>query len=165
MATPQHATHYTTVKPFVDTNILLYAYDKEAGSRHAAAKALTKALWQQNGGILSTQVLQEFYVNVTRKIPRPLSPVVARNIIRSYCVWHIEQASCESVLYASEIQERHRVSFWDALIIATAVQGGADILLSEDLNAGQIIEGVLIVNPFEDSDSVLRQLCSNQQDI
>jgi len=119
VVTPQHAMHYTIVKPFVDTNILLYAYDKEAGSRHAAAKAITKALWQQDGGILSTQVLQEFYV----------------------------------------------LSFWDALIMATAVQGGADMLLSEDLNAGQIIEGVLVVNPFEDSDNVLRQLCSNQPDI
>jgi len=69
------------------------------------------------------------------------------------------------VLYASEIQERHTLSFCDALIMATAVQGGADMLLSEDLNAGQIIEGVLVVNPFEDSDNVLRQLCSNQPDI
>lgn len=147
-----------TAKPFVDTNVLIYGYDKTAGSRHQAAAALLRCLWQRGGGSLSTQVLQEFYVNVTRKIPQPLTAARARGILRDYCAWHIEPISCETVLQASDVQERNQLSFWDALIVAAATRSGADLLLSEDLNAGQIVEGVRIVSPFFDTDPYLREL-------
>lgn len=149
------------MKPFVDTNVLIYAYDRSAGERHQSAAMLLRTLWQRGGGVISTQVLHEFYVNVTRKIPQPLSPVVARGLIDSYCVWQVQSTTCEGALLAADVAERHRLSFWDAAIIVAAMQGGAALLLSEDLNAGQIIEGVRVVNPFDDHDPWLRQLLAD----
>lgn len=133
---------------FVDTNILLYAYDFEAGVKHKIAAEVLRGLWRNDAGALSTQVLQEFYVNVTAKISKPISPAQARTIISRYRVWPLEENNADSILRASEIQERFRLSFWDALIVAAAVKSGAKTLLSEDLNAGQVIEGVKIVNPL-----------------
>jgi predicted nucleic acid-binding protein len=135
-------------KPFIDTNVLIYAYDLDAGIKHRRASELIRLLWSERGGILSTQVLQEFHVNVTRKIPRPISPATARGIIDTYRAWQVETISIDTVLRASEYQERHQLSFWDGVIIAAAVQGSATVLLTEDLNAGQMIEGVEINNPF-----------------
>jgi len=135
-------------KPFIDTNVLIYAYDLDAGDKHRRASELIKSLWNERGGILSTQVLQEFHVNVTRKIPRPISPATARGIIDTYRAWQIETISIDTVLRASEYQERHQLSFWDGVIIAAAVQGSASMLLTEDMNDGQMIEGVEVNNPF-----------------
>ena len=147
-----------TVKPFVDTNVLIYGYDNTAGSRHQAAAALLRCLWQRGGGLLSTQVLQEFYVNVTRKIPQPLTAARARGIVRDYCAWHVEPISCETVLQASEVQSETSCHSGTPLIVAAATRSGADLLLSEDLNAGHIVEGVRIVSPFADTDPYLREL-------
>lgn len=133
---------------FVDTNILVYAHDLDAGIRHDQAVALLKTLWESETGMLSTQVLQEFYVNVTLKIPAPLSPAIARGLIDAYRTWRIEINTLDTVLQASEIQERDHLSFWDAMIVAAAARGGASILLTEDLNPGQFIEGVEVRNPF-----------------
>lgn len=133
---------------FVDTNILVYAHDLDAGIRHDQAVALMKTLWENETGMLSTQVLQEFYVNVTRKIPAPLSPAIARGLIDAYRTWQIEINTLDTVLQASEIQERNHLSFWDAMIVAAAARGGASTLLTEDLNPGQFIEGVEVRNPF-----------------
>lgn len=135
-------------KVFVDTNILLYVYDRAAGIKREIASETVRQLWRDGTGALSAQVLQEFYVNVTRKIPKPVSPVEARTIISRYLVWHLEVTTGENVIRASEIEERHRLSFWDALIITAAARSGAATLLTEDLNHGQVIEGVEIVNPF-----------------
>ena len=136
---------------FVDTNILIYAHDLDAGHKRTLAAALLKDLWTTRLGVLSTQVLQEFYVNVTRKISSPLSPAAARGIVAGYCVWQIEVLGPDTVVRASEIEERHDLSFWDALIVTAALQGHAAKILSEDLNPGQTIEGVLIENPFAPS--------------
>lgn len=133
---------------FLDTNILIYAHDVDAGDRHWQAKAVVRALWETGTGMLSTQVLSEFYVNVTRKIPSPLPPARARAIIEPYLSWKIQTLGPESVLAASEIQQRHRISYWDALIVHAAAIGGASRLYSEDLNDGQMIEGVQVVNPL-----------------
>ncbi len=135
---------------FVDTNILVYAHDRDAGGRHERAYRVMAELWQSGAGTLSTQVLQEFYVTVTRKIPSPLSPARARALIEPYTSWHVETAEPADVLRASEIRERHQLSFWDALIIAIADKAGANVLYSEDLNNGQSIEGLTIVNPLID---------------
>jgi predicted nucleic acid-binding protein len=138
-----------TERPFVDTNILIYAHDCDAGSRHDQANAIVRGLWEQGGGILSTQVLQEFYVNVTRKMAKPLDPATARGLISAYREWRVEVVEVSTILQASEYQERYRIAFWDAVIIAAAVQGGASILLTEDLNHGQVIAGVEVRNPFK----------------
>ncbi len=133
---------------FLDTNILIYAHDTEAGERHRRAAQIVAGLWDTRAGLLSVQVLQEFYVNVTRKIPKPLPFSTAREIVRYYSCWNLERIMAEDVLRASEIEEQNRISFWDALIVTAAIKGGASRILSEDLNPGQVIAGVPIENPF-----------------
>jgi predicted nucleic acid-binding protein len=133
---------------FVDTNVLIYAHDLDAGLKHNRAAAIVTDLWNHESGIISVQVLQEFYVNVTRKISKPLTPASARGIIRNYLAWQVEPNEASAVLLASEIAERNRLSFWDALIVASASRSGAERILSEDLNHGQVIEGIRIENPF-----------------
>ncbi len=144
------AAHCTSVKTFVDTNILLYAHDSEAGRKGEIATEWIKPLWESGNGVLSIQVLQEFYVNVTRKIARPLSIPQAREILRIYRAWIKHDTTIDTVLRATEISELVQISFWDSLIIASAEQAGCGELLSEDLNAGQVIAGVKVINPFAD---------------
>ena len=133
---------------FVDTNILIYAHDMDAGAKHDVAISIIEKIWEEKTGIISTQVIQEFYVNITRKIPNPITPVLARGIILNYFSWHLEAIEPNTILLASEIEERHVLSFWDSLIVATASQSNAGKILTKDLNHGQIIEGVFIENPF-----------------
>jgi predicted nucleic acid-binding protein len=137
-----------TARDFVDTNILIYAYDRDAGDKHQVALDLVRRLWTEGNGSLSTQVLQEFYVNATAKNAKPISFSEARAVVSRYLVWHVEANAPQTILRASEIQERYRLSFWDALIIAAASKAAAAILYTEDLNHGQSIEGVKIINPF-----------------
>ncbi len=133
---------------FVDTNILIYAHDLDAGSKHDLAASIIKRIWDEKTGVISTQVIQEFYVNVTRKIENPISASTARGIINNYFDWQVEVNGSETILVASEIEERHHLSFWDSLIIAAAYQARVEKILTEDLNPGQIIEGLVIENPF-----------------
>jgi predicted nucleic acid-binding protein len=135
-------------KIFVDTNILIYAHDLDAGQKYAISSTVIKDLWENRSGITSIQVLQEFYVNVTRKIPNPLPKPKAREIIESYLAWDVELNEVRTILTASEIEERYNLSFWDALIVAAACNAKADKIITEDLNHGQRIEGILIENPF-----------------
>jgi predicted nucleic acid-binding protein len=134
-------------KTFVDTNVLIYAHDIDAGAKHEIAKRIMRELWSERAGLLSTQVLQEFYVNVTRKIASPLSKVSARAVINSYASWCIENTLVD-ISTAFRIEDESQIGFWDALIIASAAKGGAMRLVSEDLNSGQTVMGVLIDNPF-----------------
>jgi predicted nucleic acid-binding protein len=134
-------------KTFVDTNVLIYAHDIDAGPKHEIAKSVMRELWNNRAGLLSTQVLQEFYVNVTRKIATPLSKVSARAVINSYASWCIENTLVD-ISTAFRIEDESQIRFWDALIIASAAKGGARRLISEDLNSGQSVVGVLIENPF-----------------
>ena len=141
-----------TGKTFVDTNVLIYAHDLDAGSRRRRAAERLTELWETRAGRLSTQVLQEFYVNVTQKIKVPLSRSAAREVVRNYASWVESPITSATVVRASEIGEIWNISFWDAMILAAAEQDQAFQLLSEDMNHGQLIAGVKIVNPFlEDS--------------
>lgn len=133
---------------FVDTNVLVYAYDTDAERRHKIARELLMELWRTRTGVLSTQVLQEFYVTVTRKLPKPLARTTARDVLETYQIWPVHSVDAADVLRASELEERAQLSFWDALIIVSAAKAGATRLLTEDLNAGQCVAGVLIENPF-----------------
>ena len=135
-------------KVFIDSNILIYAHDRDAGEKNKIAAAILKHLWETKTGVLSVQVLQEFYVNVTRKIVNPLPKPKAREIIQSYRAWPIESNDIETIFAASEFEERYKLSFWDALIVAAACNAKAEKILTEDLNHGQRIEGVFIENPF-----------------
>jgi predicted nucleic acid-binding protein len=133
---------------FVDTNILVYAYDQTAGVKHESARELMDRLWDNGEGVLSTQVLQEFYVTVTGKIPKPIAPRRARQIIADLGTWTIATLEVSEILRASEISERYRVNFWDGLVLAAAQKKDAEILWSEDLNDGQNYGGVTVRNPF-----------------
>ena len=135
-------------KVFIDTNILIYAHDLDAAEKHTISATILKHLWETETGIISAQVLQEFYVNVTRKIPNPLPKTKAREIIQSYLMWHVELNDIKTIFAASEFEERYNLSFWDALIVAAACNAKAEKILTEDLNHGQRIEGVFIENPF-----------------
>jgi predicted nucleic acid-binding protein len=134
-------------KTFIDTNVLIYAHDVDAKAKHQTAKALVGELWTERSGVLSMQVLQEFYVNVTRKIASPLSKDLARLVVNSYSIWCVETTPAE-ISAAFRIEDEARIGFWDALIISSAAKSGATRILSEDLSAGQRIAGVLIENPF-----------------
>ena len=134
-------------KTFIDTNVLIYAHDIDANAKHKIAKEVLQELWSERTGILSAQVLQEFYVNVTRKIPSPLSKDLARLVVSSYAIWCLETTPTE-ILAAFRIEDESRIGFWDALIVSSAAKLGATRILSEDLNAGQRIAGILVVNPF-----------------
>ena len=143
-----------TAPIFVDTNVLIYAHDVEAGDRHETARRLLTQLWRSRRGTLSTQVLQEFYVNVTRKIPVPLDRPTARRLVRQYGVWPVVTVNAADVAEASEIEEQAQVSFWDALILVAAQRAGAGTLLSEDMSGGQVMAGIRVLNPFADTSEV-----------
>jgi predicted nucleic acid-binding protein len=135
-------------KTFVDTNVLIYAHDIDAGRKHEIAKIVLRDLWTDRTGLLSTQVLQEFYVNATRKIRTPLSKSVARGVVSTYATWCVDGITPTDVTTAFQIEDAARINFWDALIVAVAARSGAARLLSEDLNPNQSITGVTIENPF-----------------
>ena len=133
---------------FVDTNILVYAHDRDAGSkREKAARALDR-LWDERLGRLSVQVLQEFYVTVTKKHTTSAARASAREVVSMYAPWVQHPTTSDTILRATEIADLAQVSFWDALILAAAEQAGASQLYSEDLDSGQTIVGVKIVNPL-----------------
>jgi predicted nucleic acid-binding protein len=133
---------------FVDTNILIYAHDLSAGSKHTRARGLVRALWQSGEGCLSAQVLQEFYVNVTQKVAKPLATEVAAQLIAGLAVWQIHRPGVEDVLDAIRLQDCYQLSFRDAMIVGSAVQLGCQTLWTEDLNPGQVYERVTVLSPF-----------------
>jgi predicted nucleic acid-binding protein len=133
---------------FVDSNILIYAHDRDAGVKQQRAADRLWELWNTHAGRLSTQVLQEFYVNVTQKIKNPLSKSSAREVVRNYNPWVHSLITPGTVVRASEIGETWQISFRDSMILAAAEQSQAVIVLSEDMNHGEVIAGVRIVNPF-----------------
>jgi predicted nucleic acid-binding protein len=134
-------------KAFVDTNVLIYAHNLDAGAKHEIANAVLRELWSERTGVLSMQVLQEFYVNVTRKIAAPLSKKAARLVVENYAIWCVETRPAE-ISAAFRIEDEARIGFWDALIVSSAIKSGASRILSEDLSAGQRIAGIVIENPF-----------------
>jgi predicted nucleic acid-binding protein len=133
---------------FVDSNILIYAHDLDAGVKRERAVAKVRELWDSGAGRLSIQVLQEFYVNATQKLSTPVARSTAREIIKTYGVWIHRATTIETVTRATEISDLARISFWDALIVASAEEVDADELLSEDLTDGQTIAGIKVVNPL-----------------
>ena len=133
---------------FVDTNVLIYAHDRSAGSKHERTRTLLKELWDSRSGCLSIQVLQEFYVNITRKVTNPLSPEAAAAIITDLSAWQIHRPDVSDLIEAIRLQTRLQLSFWDAMIIASANRLGCHTVWSEDLNAGQTYGQTIVRNPF-----------------
>ena len=133
---------------FVDTNVLLYAYDAAAGEKHDTASALVDRLWRERRGAISVQVLQEFYVNATRKVATTVDPVVAVDRLKSLARWRVHSPLPDDVIAAATLSRHHQLSFWDAMIVRSAAELRCDTLWTEDLNDGQVIDGVRLANPF-----------------
>jgi predicted nucleic acid-binding protein len=133
---------------FVDTNVLAYAHDRSETDKQPVARAHLEALWRDRTGALSTQVLQELYVVATRKLGQPMERATARRLVGLYAEWPVVHVDVPLILAASELEEHHTLSFWDALIVEAARRAGAARLLTEDLQDGREIAGVRITNPF-----------------
>ena len=132
---------------FIDTNILIYAHDVSGGPKHTRARDLIRGLWGSGEGCLSVQVLREFYVNVTQKVAKLLAPDAAARIIADLSVWQIHRPGVEDILDAIRL-DRYQISFWDAMIIASAIQLGCQSIWSEDLNPGQAHDTITVLSPF-----------------
>jgi predicted nucleic acid-binding protein len=133
---------------FLDTNILVYAYDRSAGMKHTISLQLMEECWANGNGCLSIQVLQEFYVCVTRKIALPLDHLVARQIVSDLANWRLHSPEASDLLQAIDFQHSYQLSFWDAMVLQSAARLGCRQLFSEDLSHGQAYGEVKVINPF-----------------
>lgn len=135
-------------KVFIDTKVLVYAYDASAGEKHTMSLEIMENLWDSGNGIISSQVLQEFFVSITKKISKPLNLITAKEIVKDLLKWKMVIINGEIILEAIDIHSQHKYSFWDSVIIAAAIEGGAGTILSEDLSDKHVIKGITINNPF-----------------
>lgn len=133
---------------FVDTNVLLYSEDGADTVKQARAVEWLRQLWLRRCGRLSTQVLNEFYANATRKVRPPMPAGDARAEVRRYQRWQPWQLDHATVESAWSIESRYGLHYWDALIVASAQAQSCDYLITEDLQHEQRIDSVQIVNPF-----------------
>jgi predicted nucleic acid-binding protein len=127
---------------------LLYMVDTDEPEKQAAAIALFRSCIDSGTVLLSTQVLQEFYVTVKRKLARPLGSASALEASMRLAVLPLVTVTADMIAAAAQLAERERISFWDALIVRTAAAGGAEVLYTEDLSHGSMVDGVRVVNPF-----------------
>jgi predicted nucleic acid-binding protein len=137
-----------TAAVFVDTNVLLYSFDDRDLDKQRVARAWLAAIWTRRCGRLSTQVLSEFYANARKRFATAISAGDARAEVRRYQLWQpwlIDQATIDT---AWAVESRWHVNYWDALMVAAAQHMGCALLLTEDLQHDQDIDGVRIVNPF-----------------
>ena len=138
-------------RTFIDTNILVYAHGVgDDDPRAQLARGVLTELWRDDTGLLSTQVLQEFYAVATRKLRPPMPRQQARSIVSAYADWCRVGTDPGLIVSASVLEEEHTLAFWDALIIEAALRAGAATLLSEDLQDGRSFGGLLVRNPFRD---------------
>ena len=133
-------------RTFFDTNILVYAEDASDPVKQQKAIALYEEHRRKGTGVVSLQVLQEYFVNVTRKMK--LDPQIARRKIELLSALDVAEPGLADILAAIDLHRLHGLSFWDALVVHMAKRAGCRVVLSEDLNHGQMIAGVRIVNPF-----------------
>lgn len=139
-ASPRHP------RTFLDTNVLLYCDDSADPAKQAKAQQLVIEHGMQRSGVVSLQVLQEYFVNATRKLG--LDPGLARQKVEAYARFHVVEPAMSDILAAIDLHRLHGFSYWDALVIRCAKQTGCRILLSEDMQHGCVVDGVEIVNPF-----------------
>lgn len=142
-----------TAPVFVDTNVFLYALDPADRSKQQAARIWRDELWRRRLGRVSFQVLQEFYVKAARKWPN--SRVDIRNEVRDLLFWGPVSADAAILDHGWKLQDRFQLSFWDALIVAAAKRLECGLLLTEDLQTNQELDGLKIISPFQTDPSVL----------
>lgn len=133
---------------FLDTNVLVYSHDQASPTKQRRAAELIHGAMGGNAGVVSTQVLCEYYVVVTRKLTPSLPPEIARREIGVLRSLDVAEIDVSMILRASDVQVASQIAFWDALIVVAASRYGCDVVYTEDMNAGQVIDGVQIVNPF-----------------
>ena len=137
---------------FVDTNVLVYRYDTQDSAKQSRADAWFTFIWQSRRGRLSFQVLQELYATLTRKL-RPAVPAPdAQLIVRSLAFWQPVVVDLAMLERAWLLQDRFSMSWWDALIVAAAQVCACNVLLTEDLQHGQVFDTVRVVDPFASPD-------------
>jgi predicted nucleic acid-binding protein len=135
-------------RTFVDTNVLVYAHDASEPRKHPLARAALERLWATRRGVVSTQVLQEFYAVSTSPAKLAMAPAEAREIVRLYGEWPVVTLETELIVNASVLHERESISFWDALIVEAARVAGATRLLTEDLSHGRSFGTISVEDPF-----------------
>jgi predicted nucleic acid-binding protein len=136
---------------FIDTNILVYAHDPDEGSKYETAVTVLDDLWRTGNGVLSTQVLQEFYSIVTQKKKHLMPRANARQRIADYSEWCSMDTNPQLLVSASLLQENHKLQWWDALIVEAAMRSGAATLLSEDMQDGRKFGEMTVRNPFKEN--------------
>ena len=135
-------------RDFVDTNILVYAYDTHDAEKQRRAQDVIRGGIESESVVLSVQVLGEFFTVVTKRIPNPLSIEEAEDVLNLVSVLPIVEIDRRMVHRAIEIHRRYGITYWDSLIVVAAERAGCTRILSEDLNAGQSYDGIVVVNPF-----------------
>jgi predicted nucleic acid-binding protein len=133
-------------RSFFDTNVLLYADDESAPAKQRRSRDLVAEHRRSGTGVVSLQVLQEYFVNATRKLH--VDPRVARRKVELFAEFDVSTPGVSDILAAVDLHRLHGFSFWDALVLRSAKQSGCRVLFSEDFQAGREIDGVAIVNPF-----------------
>lgn len=137
-----------TARVFVDTNVLVYRFDADSPEKRTRARQILEEEGKAARLVLSTQVLQELYVTLTRKLARPLSEADAFEVVQHLLACPVVQVDSALITEAMLFSREHQVSFWDALIVQAARRANCDTLLSEDLQDGRKIDGLTIINPF-----------------
>jgi predicted nucleic acid-binding protein len=135
-------------RSFFDTNVLLYLFDNSVPEKKARAQEVFSTEAEAGRAVLSTQVLQEFYVNATRKLAEPLPVEIAEAQVRDFARLPLVRVDEAMILAAIERHRSMSFSFWDALVVEAAIKAGSGRLLTEDLQHGQQIEGLMVENPF-----------------
>ncbi len=137
-----------SARSFFDTNVLLYADDESAPAKQRRSRTLLAEHRRSGTGVLSLQVLQEYFVNLTRKLH--VDPRIARRKVEMLAEFDVAAPEVGDILAAIDLHRLHGFSFWDALVVRAAKQAGCRVLLSEDFQDGREFDGVLIQNPFRD---------------
>jgi len=134
-------------RSFFDTNVLIYADDKAAPAKQRRALELVAEHRRARTGVVSLQVLQEYFVTVTRKLH--VDPAIARRKVELLAEFHVAAPDVSDILAAIDLYRLHSLSFWDALIVRSAKQSGCTVLLSENMQHARELDGLHIFNPFK----------------
>ena len=135
-----------SARSFLDTNVLLYSDDRDAPGKRRRALDLLAEHRLARSGVVSLQILQEYFAAATRKLG--VEAAIARRKVELFANYHLVVLDVDDVLAAIDLYRLHQLAFWDALVVRAARQGGCSVLYTEDLQDGRSIDGVTIVNPF-----------------
>lgn len=136
------------MRTFIDTNVLVYLFDMDAAEKQQRAREVVASLTASRALVVSSQVLSELYVTITRKLELPASPADALDAVEALSVFPVVAIDAELVHRAVRRSQSEPLSYWDALILEAAVEAGAETVYSEDLQPGDSYRGVTVVDPF-----------------